>query len=57
MAWLSEEIAPAADGDLSARCMKDLNEEALFERPRDLFSEHGLVFVEHDLAELRRRGR
>ena len=38
MAWLSEEIAPASDGDFSPSCMKDLIEEALFERPSDLFS-------------------
>ena len=40
---LSEEVEPAADGDLAPRCVKDLIEEALFERRRDLFSELGLV--------------
>ena len=46
MAWLGEEIEPAAEGDLAPRCVKDLIEEALFERRRDLFSELGLVFVD-----------
>ena len=46
MAWLGEEVEPAADGALAPRCVKDLIEEALFERRRDLFSELGLVFVD-----------
>ena len=46
MAWLGEEIEPAADGDLAPRCEKDLIEEALFARRRDLFSELGLVFMD-----------
>ena len=46
MAWLGEEIEPAGEGDLAPRCVKDLIEEALFERRRDLFSELGLVFVD-----------
>jgi hypothetical protein len=32
MAWLGEEIAPAAEGDLAPRCVKDLIEERLFDR-------------------------
>jgi hypothetical protein len=32
MAWLGEEIAPAAAGALAPRCVKDLLEERLFER-------------------------
>ena len=43
MAWLGEEIEPAAEGDLAPRCVKDL---IVFERRRDLFSELGLVFVD-----------
>ena len=46
MAWLGEEVEPASAGDLAPRCVKDLIEEALFERRRDLFSELGLVFVD-----------
>ena len=46
MAWLGEEVEPAADGALAPRCVKDVIEEALFERRRDLFSELGLVFVD-----------
>ena len=46
MAWLGEEVEPAAEGALAPRCVKDLIEEALFERRRDLFSELGLVFVD-----------
>ena len=43
MAWLGEEIEP---GDLAPRCVKDLIEEALFERRRDLFSDLGVVFMD-----------
>ena len=43
MAWLGEEVEP---GELVPRCVKDLIEEALFERRRDLFSEFGLVFMD-----------
>ena len=46
MAWLGEEVEPAGDGDLAPRCVKDLIEEALFARRRDLFSEFGLVFMD-----------
>ena len=46
MAWLGEEVEPAAEGALAPRCVKDQIEEALFERRRDLFSELGLVFVD-----------
>ena len=43
MAWLGEEIEP---GDLAPRCVKDVIEEALFERRRDLFSDLGVVFMD-----------
>src|SRR5512134_4125687 len=39
MAWLGEETAPIAAGELAPRCIKDVIEEQLFERRRDLFSE------------------
>ena len=44
MAWLGEEIGQGMLG--SPRCTKDVIEEALFERERDLFSEVGLVFFD-----------
>ena len=46
MAWLGEETAPAAPGALAPRCIKDLIEERLFERRRDLFSDLSLVFMD-----------
>src|SRR5215467_149110 len=46
IAWLGEEIAPAAAGALAPRCVKDLIEEHLFERRRDLFSDLSLVFMD-----------
>ena len=46
MAWLGEEITPAAAGALAPRCTKDLIEERLFERHRDLFSDLSLVFMD-----------
>jgi hypothetical protein len=46
MAWLGEEIAPAAAGTLAPRCVKDRIEEPLFERRRDLFSDLSLVFMD-----------
>ena len=46
MAWLGEEMAPAAPGRLAPRCIKDLIEERLFERRRDLFSDLSLVFMD-----------
>ena len=44
MAWLGEETGEEVLGTL--RCTKDLMEEALFDRGRDLFSEVGLVFFD-----------
>ena len=46
MAWLGEEMAPVAEGGLVPRCIKDVIEERLFERRRDLFSELSLVFMD-----------
>jgi hypothetical protein len=44
MGWLGEELGPGLRG--APRCTKDLIEEALFDRDRDLFSEVGLVFFD-----------
>ena len=46
MAWLGEEIEPAAEGDLAPVCVKDLIEERLFDRRRDLFTDLSLVFMD-----------
>ena len=46
MAWLGEELEPAGEGALAPRCVKDLIEEALFERRRDLFTDLSLVFMD-----------
>ena len=46
MAWLGEELGPAGDGDLAPRCVKDLIEERLFARRRDLFTDLSLVFMD-----------
>ena len=44
MAWLGTPVGAGALG--APRCTKDLIEEALFDRGRDLFSEVGLVFFD-----------
>jgi transposase len=46
MAWRGEETAPAGPGGLAPRCVKDLIEERLFERRRDLFRDLSLVFMD-----------
>jgi hypothetical protein len=46
MAWLGEEMEPKADGALAPRCVKDLVEEKLFARRRDLFTEISVVFMD-----------
>jgi hypothetical protein len=49
MGWLGEELAVAEQAGrtpFSPRCTKDLVEERLFERRRDLFSELSLVFMD-----------
>ncbi len=47
MAWLGEALAePAPAGALAPRATKDLIEERLFARRRDLFSELSLVFMD-----------
>ena len=46
MAWLGEEVEEKADGALVARCVKDVIEEKLFDRRRDLFTDLSLVFMD-----------
>jgi hypothetical protein len=46
MAWLGEELEPAGEGALAPRCVKDVIEERLFERRRDLFSDLSVVFMD-----------
>ena len=49
MAWLGEPLAEDGQADaasLTSRCVKDLVEEALFEKNRDLFSGLELVFFD-----------
>ena len=46
MAWLGEEIEEKAEGALVPRCVKDVIEEKLFDRRRDLFTDLGLVFMD-----------
>jgi hypothetical protein len=47
MAWLGEELPAAAQADrtLAPRCIKDVLEERLFERRRDLLSDLSVVFM------------
>jgi Transposase DDE domain len=48
MAWLGEELPAAeqADRTLAPRCVKDLVEERLFDRRRDLFTDLSVVFMD-----------
>jgi hypothetical protein len=46
MTWLGEEIEEKAEGALVARCVKDMIEEKLFDRRRDLFTDLSLVFMD-----------
>jgi hypothetical protein len=46
MAWLGEELPEPAARTLAPRCIKDLIEEQLFARRRDLFSELSVVFMD-----------
>jgi len=65
MAWLGEPLSDQAGAsELAPRCRKDLVEEELFARRRDLFAELSVVFMDttslsfegHGGAELGRRG-
>jgi hypothetical protein len=46
MAWLGETVDEAPEDALAPRCIKDLIEERLFERRRDLFTDLSLVFLD-----------
>jgi len=48
MAWLGEELPAAeqANATLAPRCVKDLVEEHLFDRRRDLFTDLSVVFMD-----------
>ena len=46
MAWLGEELEEKPDGALAPRCVKDLIEERLFDRCRDLFTDLSAVFMD-----------
>ena len=46
MAWLGEELEEKAEGALAPRCVKDVIEEKLFDRWRDLFTDLSLVFLD-----------
>ncbi len=46
VAWLGEEIEDKAEGGLAPRCVKDVIEETLFDRRRDLFTDLSLVFMD-----------
>ena len=46
MAWLGEEIEDKVEGALVPRCVKDVIEEKLFDRRRDLFTDLSLVFMD-----------
>ena len=46
MAWLGEELEEKPRGALAPRCVKDLIEERLFDRRRDLFTDLSAVFMD-----------
>lgn len=46
MAWLGEEMGARTAGALAPRCVKDVIEEKLFDRRRDLFTDLSLVFMD-----------
>src|ERR1700719_1297523 len=46
MAWLGGELGEKAAGALAPRCVKDVIEEKLFERRRDLFTDLSAVFMD-----------
>ena len=46
MAWLGEELEEQPADTLAPRCVKDLIEEKLFEKRRDLFSDLSAVFMD-----------
>jgi len=46
MAWLGEEVEEKPAEALAPRCVKDLIEERLFDRRRDLFTDLSVVFMD-----------
>jgi hypothetical protein len=46
MAWLGEELEEKVDGASAPRCIKDVIEEKLFDRRRDLFTDLSAVFMD-----------
>jgi len=46
MAWLGEELEEKPGGAIAPRCVKDLIEEKLFDRRRDLFTDLSAVFMD-----------
>ena len=46
MAWLGEELEEKREGALAPRCVKDVIEEKLFDRRRDLFTDLSAVFMD-----------
>jgi transposase len=46
MAWLGEEVEEKPERALAPRCVKDLIEEKLFDRRRDLFTDLSVVFMD-----------
>ncbi|MGD0027096.1 MAG: IS1634 family transposase, partial [Xanthobacteraceae bacterium] len=46
MAWLGEELEEKPEGTLAPRCVKDVIEEKLFDRRRDLFTDLSAVFMD-----------
>ena len=46
MAWLGEEVEEKAADVLAPRCVKDIVEEKLFDRSRDLFTELSAAFMD-----------
>jgi len=56
MAWLGEELEEKAEGALAPRCVKDVIEEKLFDRRRDLFTDLSVVYHGYHLALVLRRG-
>jgi Transposase DDE domain len=46
MAWLGEELEEKPPGALAPRCVKDVIEERLFDKRRDLFTDLSAVFMD-----------
>ena len=46
MAWLGEELEDKPEGALAPRCVKDVIEEALFDKRRDLLTDLSAVFMD-----------